>query len=67
MKKSLIVPAVAALTVVAALVSVAQAQKGKRVVYVSSVQATYKPSPMSGVSMQALVGDMAKGPQATFT
>ena len=67
MKRSLIVSAVAALTIVAALVGVAQAQKGKRVIYVSSAQATYKPSPMGGVAMQALVGDMDKGPHATFT
>jgi quercetin dioxygenase-like cupin family protein len=67
MKKSLIVSAVAALTIVAALVGVAQAQKGKQVIYVSSAQATYKPSPMGGVSMQVLWGDMDKGPHATFT
>lgn len=67
MKKSLIGPAVAALTFVAALVGVVQAQQGKRVIHVSSAQATYKPSPMSGVSMQALVGDMDNGPHATFT
>jgi quercetin dioxygenase-like cupin family protein len=67
MKRSLIVSAVAALTIVAALVGVAQAQKGKQVIYVSSAQATYKPSPMGGVSMQVLWGDMDKGPHATFT
>jgi quercetin dioxygenase-like cupin family protein len=67
MKKSLIVSAVAALTVAAALVGVAQAQKGKQVVYLSSSHATFKSSPMGGVSMQALVGDMDKGPHATFT
>ena len=67
MKKSLIVSAVAALTIVAALVGVAQAQKTKPVVYVSSGQATYKPSPMGGVSMQVLRGDPDKGPHATFT
>jgi quercetin dioxygenase-like cupin family protein len=66
-KKILIVSAVAALTIVAALVGVAQAQKGKQVIYVSSAQATYKPSPMGGVSMQVLWGDMDKGPHATFT
>lgn len=67
MKKSLIVPAVAALTIVTALVGVAQSQQGKRVIHVSSAQANYKPSPMNGVSMQALVGDIDKGPHATFT
>ena len=67
MKKILIVSAVAALTIFAALVGVAQAQKGNQVIYVSSAQATYKPSPMGGVSMQVLWGDMDKGPHATFT
>lgn len=67
MRKSLIVSAVTALTVVAALVTVAQAQKGKKVIYVSSAQATYKPSAMGGVSMAALWGEMDKGPHATFT
>jgi len=67
MKKSLIVSAVAALTIAAALVGVAQAQKHSQVIYLSSAHATYKPSPMSGVSMQALVGDMDNGPHATFT
>ena len=67
MKKSLIVSVVAALTIVAALVGVAQAQKDKRVIYVSSAQATYKPSSMGGVSMQVLLGDPDKGAHATFT
>jgi hypothetical protein len=67
MKKSPIVLAVAALILVAALVGVAQAQKDKKVIYVSSGQATYKPSPMGGVSQQILVGDPDKGPHATFT
>ena len=67
MKKSLIVSAVAALTIVAALVGVAQTQKGKQIIYVSSAHATYKPSPMGGVSMHVLWGDMDKGPHATFT
>jgi len=67
MKKSLIVSVVAALTIAAVLVGVAQAQKGKQVVYLSSSHATFKSSPMGGVSMQALVGDMDKGPHATFT
>jgi quercetin dioxygenase-like cupin family protein len=67
MKKSVIVSAATALTIVAALVGVAQAQKGKQVIYVSSAQGTYKPSPTSGVSMQALWGDMEKGAHGTFT
>jgi quercetin dioxygenase-like cupin family protein len=65
MKKSLIALAGAALTIVVALVSVAQAQK--QVIYVSSGQATYKPSPMGGVSIQVLRGDPDKGSHATFT
>jgi quercetin dioxygenase-like cupin family protein len=67
MKKSLIVSVVAAVTIAAALVGVAQAQKDKKVVYVSSGQATYKASPMGGVSQQVLVGDPDKGPHATFS
>ena len=65
MKKSLIALAPAALTIVVALVGVAQAQK--QVIYVSSGQATYKPSSMGGVSMQVLRGDPDKGSHATFT
>jgi quercetin dioxygenase-like cupin family protein len=67
MKRSLIVSAVTALTIVAALVGVAQAQKDKHLIYVSSAEATYKPSTMGGVSMQVLRGDPDKGPHATFT
>jgi quercetin dioxygenase-like cupin family protein len=67
MKKSLFVSAVTALTIVVGLVAVAQAQKDKQVIYVSSAQATYKPSPMGGVSMAALWGEMDKGVHATFT
>ena len=67
MKKLVIVSAVTALTTVAALVGVAQAQKGKQVIYVSSAQGTYKASPTGGVSMQALWGDMEKGERGTFT
>jgi quercetin dioxygenase-like cupin family protein len=67
MKKSFVVSAVTALTIVAAFVAVAQAQKGKQVVYVSSSQATYKPVPSGGVSMAVLWGDKDKGPHATFT
>ena len=67
MKKSLIVSAVIALTIVAAFVAVAQAQKGKQVIYASSSQGTYKPMPMGGVSMQDIWGDRDKGPHASFT
>ena len=67
MKKSLIILTVTASTIVACLVAVAQAQKGKQVIYVSSAQGTYKPSPTGGVSMQAVWGDMDKGAHATFT
>jgi hypothetical protein len=67
MKKLLVVSTVTALIVVATLVAAVQAQKGKQVVYVSSVQATYKPSPTGGVSIGTLWGDMDKGPHATFT
>ena len=54
MKKSLFVSAVTALTIVVGLVAVAQAQKDKQVIYVSPAQATYKATPMGGVSMAAL-------------
>ena len=67
MKKSLIVSVVAALTIVTVLVVVAQAQKDKKVSYISSAHATYKPSAMGGVSMHVLRGDPDKGPHATFT
>ena len=67
MKKSFFVSAVTALTIVVGLVAVAQAQKDKQVIYVSSAQATYKASPRGGVSMAALWGEMDKGPHATFT
>jgi quercetin dioxygenase-like cupin family protein len=67
MKKSLIVSVVTALTIVAVLVVVAQAQKDKQVIYVSSAHATYKPSSMGSVSMHVLRGDPDKGPHATFT
>jgi quercetin dioxygenase-like cupin family protein len=68
MKKSLIVSIATALASVAAVVGVAQAQKSKQIVYVSSSQATYKPSPAGGgVAQQVLRGDPDKGPHATFT
>ena len=67
MKKSLIVFAVTASTIIAAFVGVAQAQKAKKVVYVSSEKATYAPRPGGGPSMHVLRGDPDKGPHATFT
>jgi len=67
MKKSVMVSAVAAFAMVAALVGVARAQKETKVIYVSSEKAKYTAMPMGGVSMQALVGEMDKGPHATFT
>src|SRR6266699_5857748 len=67
MKKLLVVCALAVLALPAVSVIVAQAQKEKHVVYVSSAKATYKPSQMGGVSMQVLRGDPDKGPHATFT
>lgn len=67
MKKSLIVSAVTALTIVAVFVAVAQAQKGKQVIYKSSAQGTYEESPTGGVSMQVLWGNADKGPHGTFT
>jgi quercetin dioxygenase-like cupin family protein len=67
MKKSQAVPAIVIFTMVAAFVGFAQAQKDKQVSYVSSAEATYKPSKMGGVSMYVLVGDPDKGRHATFT
>jgi beta-alanine degradation protein BauB len=69
MKRLLVVSALACFTIAAALVAVAQAQKkGKQVVYVSSAQGDYKPSPQSkGVSMAAVWGDADKGAHGTFT
>ncbi len=67
MKKSLIVLAVAASIVVAGFVGVAQAQKAKKVVYVSSEKSTYTPRPGGGPAMHILRGDPDKGSHATFT
>ena len=68
MKKSLIVVlAVAASTIVAAFLDVAQAQKAKQVTYLSSEKVTYTPRPEGGPSMHVLRGDPEKGPHATFT
>jgi quercetin dioxygenase-like cupin family protein len=68
--KKLIVSAVAALITVMASIGVVQAQKesGKKsVVYTSPENATFKPSPMGGVSMAAIWGDADKGAHATYT
>jgi quercetin dioxygenase-like cupin family protein len=67
MKKSLIVLAITASTILTAFLGVARAQKTKQVIYVSSAKATYKPSKMGGVSMQVLRGDPETGPHATFS
>ena len=72
MKKSIIVSGVAALVIAAASVGVAQAQKDssknkKDVIYVAAEQATFKESPMVGVSMAVLWGDPDKGAHGTFT
>ncbi len=72
MKKSQIVLAVAASTIVAAFaciseVQVAQAQKAKEVTYASSEKVTYKPRAEGGPSMHVLRGDPEKGAHATFT
>ena len=67
MKKSLILSGVAAL-IIAASLSVVQAQKAnKDVIYVSAANATFKPSPTGGASMAAIWGESDKGPHATFT
>jgi mannose-6-phosphate isomerase-like protein (cupin superfamily) len=67
MKRSLVVAAVTALVIMVGLVAVAQDQKVKAVIYASSAKAAYKPTPMGGVSMAALWGDMDKGPHGTFS
>jgi quercetin dioxygenase-like cupin family protein len=70
--KKLVVSGLMALIIVAASVGVAQAQKEssknrKNVIYVAAEQATFKQSPMTGVSMAVLWGDPDKGPHGTFT
>jgi quercetin dioxygenase-like cupin family protein len=70
--RKLVVSRVAALVIVVASVGVAQAQKEssknkKNVIYVAAEQATFKQSPMAGVSMAVLWGDPDKGPHGTFT
>jgi len=67
MKKSVILLGAVALILVAAA-GVVRAQKdSKSVIYMSYASASYKASPMGGVSMASLWGDMDKGPHATFT
>jgi quercetin dioxygenase-like cupin family protein len=67
MKKSLILSGVAVL-IIAASLSVVQAQKAnKDVIYVSAANATFKTSPTGGASMAAIWGDSEKGAHATFT
>jgi len=66
MRKSRIAWGVGALIIVA-VSSVGLAQKAKKVIYVSSSDATFKPSQMEGVSMATLWGDPDKGAHATFT
>jgi quercetin dioxygenase-like cupin family protein len=70
--KKLVVSGALALIVVVASLGVAQAQKEsskneKNVIYVAAEQATFKQSPMAGVSMAVLWGDPDKGPHGTFT
>ena len=70
--KKLVVSGVMSLIVVVASLGVAQAQKEsstnkKNVIYVAAEQATFKQSPMTGVSMAVLWGDPNKGPHGTFT
>ncbi len=72
MKKSPLVWGMAALIMAAASVGGAQTQKQssknkKSVVYVAADRATFKASPMGGVSMAVLWGDPDKGPHGTFT
>ena len=72
MKKSFFVWGMAALIIAAASVGGAQAQKQssknkKPVIYVAAERATFKQSPMGGVSMAVLWGDPDKGPHGTFT
>jgi opacity protein-like surface antigen len=67
MKKIFMVSAIAAVAIVAVLAGVAQAQKGKQVIYASSEKGTYKAGPTGGTSMQAVWGDMGHGAHGTFT
>jgi quercetin dioxygenase-like cupin family protein len=70
--KKLVVSGVTALLIVVASLGVAQAQKEsskneKKVIYAAAEQATFKQSPMTGVSMAVLWGDPDKGAHGTFT
>jgi quercetin dioxygenase-like cupin family protein len=69
--RKLVMSGVTALIIVVASVGVVQAQKEpskkKNAIYVAAEKATFKPSPMGGVSMAALWGDSDKGAHGTFT
>jgi quercetin dioxygenase-like cupin family protein len=69
--RKLVMSGVTALVIVLASVGVVQAQKEpskkKNAIYVAAEKATFKPSPMGGVSMAALWGDSDKGAHGTFT
>ena len=70
--KKLFVSGVTALIIVVASAGVVRAQKEsskntKNVIYVAAEQATFKPSPMAGVSMAVVWGDPDKGAHGTFT
>jgi quercetin dioxygenase-like cupin family protein len=70
--KKLFVSGVTALIIVVASAGVVRAQKEsskntKNVIYVAAEQATFKPSPMPGVSMAVVWGDPDKGAHGTFT
>jgi quercetin dioxygenase-like cupin family protein len=71
MKKLLIVSGVVAAVVIAGSMGIAHSEtksaKKKEVIYVSAEQATFKESPMAGVSMAVLWGDPDKGAHGTFT
>lgn len=68
MRKALLVLGVAAL-IIAGMSGVLLAQKAAsgKVIFASSGEATFKASPMKGVSQAVIWGDPEKGPHATFT
>lgn len=66
MKKSWMLLGAGALLAIAAA-EVLQAQKMKKVEYVSSSSAAFKRTAGNGVTMEVLRGDPDKGPHATFT
>jgi len=72
MKSSSIVSGVAIVTLIAASLGMAQAEKAshkKKVLYVSADKATFKemPAAKGGVTTAIIWGDPDKGPSATFT